>query len=493
LNKAIIGNVAVNISVQAVTMVAGFILPPLIIATYGSVQNGMVTSITQFIAYLSIVEAGVCGASIAALAKPLYDNDKNKINSVLAATQSFYSKAGTIFAALILILIFVYPYIIEDVDKFSAGLMVLVLSAGGVLDFFVIGKYRALLIADRKNFVLGIFKIITVILNTVISIILINLDNSLLFVKFISALIYASVYAMILIYVKKKYNFVNLKVEFDKNTLEQKWDVMYHRFGALVFYNSPFILLTIFCSLPDVSVYSIYAMVFFAVNQLIFTFSDGMLGFFGRLLAEDNPDKLKRIFGKYETAYFSVIGIGYTCALLLTIPFMRIYAKNMTDANYIRPTLVALFVIVGVMNNLRQPADALIFSAGHFKQTKWRAVTEALINILASTFFVIKFGMAGVLLGAICSFAYRTLDIMIYSSKHIVHNSLLVTLVKMIVLGTWYCAGYFFLSNYIISDISSYIDFIKNAGISIIFLAIPMLYIFGDSIKELNVRLFSHK
>lgn len=480
LNSAVTRNIAVNISVQILTAITGFILPPLVIATYGSAQNGMVASIGQFIAYLAVVEAGIGAVSIAALAKPLYGNDKEKINSILAATQNFYSKAGSIFAVMIFALVFIYPSIIagEGINKITAGLMVLVLSIGGILDFFIIGKYRALLIADRKYFVIGIFRIITIILNTVISIVLIRNGSSLLFVKFISILILLLGYVMIFAYVKRRYQFINLKAKFDKNTLEQKWDVMYHKVAGMILYNSPIVLLTIFCTLPQVSIYSVYAMIFFAVNQLIDTFSDGLQGFFGRFLAEDNPEKIRKIFGKYETVYFLIVGIGYTSALLLTIPFMQIYTVNMTDENYIQPTLVILFVIVGIMNKIRNPADILIVSAGHFKQTKWRAITEAIINVSASIFFVITLGFTGVLFGAICSFLYRTVDIMIYSSKHIVHNNLLVTFGKVIMFGAWYCFGYYLLSNFVISDINNYFDFARNTAISISFLALPLICVF---------------
>jgi len=473
LNKAVIRNVAVNISVQAVTAVAGFILPPLIVAAYGSTQNGMVASIGQFMAYLSIVEAGIFSVSIAALSKPLYDNDKNKINSVVSATQDFYSKAGCVFVCMTFILALIYPNIVEGVDKLTAGLMVLVLSAIGISDFFIVGKYRVLLVADRKYYVLGIIRIIAVILNTLISIVLIKTDRSLLLVKFVSVLGYICVYATILIYVKKRYDFINPKAKFEKNTLEQKWDMMYHKAAGMILDTSPLILLTIFRPLFEVSIYSIYAMIFLAVGQLIDTLLDGMQGFFGRFLAENNPEKLKRFFGKYETIYFSAVGTCYTCALLLTIPFMKIYAKNMTDANYIQPSLAALFVIAGVINKSRMPASVMLMVAGHFKQTKWRAVAEALISVSASIFFIVNFGFIGVLLGTVCSLSYRAPDIIIYSSRHIVHNNPLTTLIKIIVWGTWFCAGYFILSNFVISDIKNYFDFAKNAIISAVFLAVP--------------------
>lgn len=52
---------------QMVTVVSGFILPPLIISHYGSTVNGFLASSKHFIYYLNIVEAGIGAASIASL------------------------------------------------------------------------------------------------------------------------------------------------------------------------------------------------------------------------------------------------------------------------------------------------------------------------------------------------------------------------------------------------------------------------------------------
>ncbi len=69
--KNIFLTISSNLLLQFVTIACGFILPPLIVSFFGSAMNGMVSSITQFIAYLNIVEAGVGGAAIASMYKPL--------------------------------------------------------------------------------------------------------------------------------------------------------------------------------------------------------------------------------------------------------------------------------------------------------------------------------------------------------------------------------------------------------------------------------------
>ncbi len=98
---------------------------------------------------------------------------------------------------------------------------------------------------------------------------------------------------------------------------------------------------------------------------------------------------------------------------------MTIYTAGVEDVNYIRPWLAMLFVIVGVANTIRIPSNTLINAAGHFRETKNRAIIEAVINLVSSIIFVQFLGVEGVLIGGLCSYAYRTCDLILYTSKEI--------------------------------------------------------------------------
>ena len=56
---------------------------------YGSEINGLVSSINQFIVYFNLVEAGLSGAAIYALYKPLAENNHKAINSIVSAARNF--------------------------------------------------------------------------------------------------------------------------------------------------------------------------------------------------------------------------------------------------------------------------------------------------------------------------------------------------------------------------------------------------------------------
>ena len=69
--KKFIYNTFTTALYQIVVMIVGFITPKSILNAYGSETNGLVTSINQFITYFNLVEAGLAGAAVYALYKPL--------------------------------------------------------------------------------------------------------------------------------------------------------------------------------------------------------------------------------------------------------------------------------------------------------------------------------------------------------------------------------------------------------------------------------------
>ncbi len=105
---------------------------------------------------------------------------------------------------------------------------------------------------------------------------------------------------------------------------------------------------------------------------------------------------------------------------VLILPFVGVYTINLTDVQYVRPVLGILFTLIVFMQNVRIPGLTIICAAGHYKETRYQAILEAVINITVSLGLVWKFGMAGVLLGTVCSYGYRSFEIVFYTSRHLV-------------------------------------------------------------------------
>lgn len=83
-------NASMGLLSQVVVLIFGLIIPRIVITSYGSDMNGLVSTITQVFTYLALFEAGISQASRNALFLPIKDNDKDTISSVLSASRRYY-------------------------------------------------------------------------------------------------------------------------------------------------------------------------------------------------------------------------------------------------------------------------------------------------------------------------------------------------------------------------------------------------------------------
>lgn len=425
-------NAMMSLMLQVVLALSGIIIPRFFIALYGSAVNGLVSSITQFISYMALVEAGIGAAGTVALYKPIADGDQSRINSIVSAARSFYNRSGLIFLGLVVALALFYPFAVKNeiTDLSFIRTMIVVLSVSGIVDYFYLGKYRVLLMADQRGYVISIAQIMGTVVMTVVCIVLMELNCSALLVKGTNAAIYILRSLIVGLYVKKHYRNVNFKAEPDFKAYDQRWAALLHQVVGMVVNNAAVILLTLMLSenaLVEVSVYSVYNLVSYSLYSLTTSISNALGSGFGEVISKGETDVLRRSFSIYEYAFFLVIFIVYTCVAVLLYPFVGLYSASFTDGVYLRWALVGLFTASGLLQSLRLPGLTLICAAGHFKQTRWRAVLEAAINLGLSMVLIKPFGLNGVLIGMCASYLYRTTDVIIYSAKHFVKGTLKLT------------------------------------------------------------------
>ncbi len=226
---------------QIFTVIAGFIVLRIMLIFYGSEINGLVTSIIQFIAYFNLVEAGLAGAALYALYKPLADEDHKSINAVLSATNRFYVLSGYIFVALTLGLALIYPdiVIIAELSPFSMGVLVLILGVFGALEFFTMAKYRVLLTADQKLYVISLASIVVIVLNTVIIAVLAYSGVSIVILRLVALF---SVFArsfILYMYVRLNYTYIYYKETPNNEALNKRWDALYLQILGAVHTGAP--------------------------------------------------------------------------------------------------------------------------------------------------------------------------------------------------------------------------------------------------------------
>ncbi|MDR2648643.1 MAG: hypothetical protein LBB94_02850 [Clostridiales bacterium] len=416
---------------QIAAMAAGLITPRVILLCYGSEINGLVSSIVQFIAYFSLVEAGLSAAVVYSLYKPLAENNQSSISKIVTAAKEFYYKAGWVFILLTGILAGTYPLVttVSGLSPVGVGILVITIGVNGALEFFSLGKYRAIFTADQKTYVVSNASTIHIIINTIIIIICAELGISIVLLRLI-ALLSIFIRSFILIYyVKRNYPYLNYHAEPDYSALDKRWDALYLQVLGVIHSGANVIILTLIArNLFEVSIYTVYYMVIGSINAVLSIFISGLSASFGDIIARGEKSILQKAFIEFEFAYYSIVAVVYSIALVMILPFIRLYTSGINDAEYVIPVVAIMFVINGLLFNLKTPQGMLVISAGLYKETKIQTTIQGVIAVVFGVIFAIPFGLIGVMAASILSNLYRDIDLLFFIPKNVTGLSPFVTL-----------------------------------------------------------------
>ena len=241
--------------------ICAFILQKFILKTYGSEVNGLVESITQFLGAVTLLDMGVGAVVQSSLYKPLAENDSKMISRIFVSAGKFFRKIALILLIYVIALMCFYPF---SVNK-SFGILYTVLLIGSmcVSSFaqYYFGVVNGLLLtADQKGYIQYTSKSVTLFINTLACVVLIQLGCSIHIVKLTTSLIFLLRPTYLQRYVKKHYS-IDRKITYSEEPIKQKWNGMAQHFASFVLTGTDSIVLTLFSSLSNVSVYSVYNMV----------------------------------------------------------------------------------------------------------------------------------------------------------------------------------------------------------------------------------------
>lgn len=490
--RATANNVLFEFSYQLVMICFGFIIPRLFLQYYGPTIHGLTSSITNVMSYVLLLNAGLNTASIQALYDPINRKDHRRLNEVLNAIRHYYIQAGLAFTAAVLCLALVLPLFIPDVPGETVFGLMLVMGLQSTLTSFLISTNTVLLQADQKLYKATIINILALVVRGCVQIILIQFNSPVIIVQAIPAL--TLIITMILqnAYVRRHYKELNSRIKPDKKALSKRWSAFLHQIAGLVVNNTDILILTIVTGdMILVSIYSVYQLVFSHLYSLMKTvFSHGSVASFGSLMTTSNHTSLKNNYSMFEFLYFGVITVIYSVTAIMILPFIGLYTVGTFAVEYSDPMLAFLFVSIGIANNLRVPGDTLINAGGYYKETQWRAVLEAGINLCVSLLLVKQLGLYGLLLGTMASFSYRTVDIILFSNREILKQSSLRTFFRGIKVIVIIALNVILFTIVFPVDVISWSDWIYTAGAITLITTIITLVLTSVFEKSISITFY---
>ncbi len=432
-SKKALYNIISNLILQVIIIVYGFIVPKIIINYFGSDVNGLIASITQFLAYISLLESGFGPVVKATLYKPIAKKDNNAIAGILKTSEKFFRRIALIFILYIIVLCFIFPSIAKaDFDAIFTISLVIIIGISTFAEYYFGMTYKIFLQAEQKTYVVSVIQTVTYIVSAIAVVVMALLGCNVLIIKLITGLVFVVRPLAQNMYVKRKYN-IQLNKASNDYPIKQKWDGLAQHIAAVIHGNTDVAVLTIFTTFAEVSVYSVYFLVVAGIKKLVQSLINGLDASFGDMIAKEENDNLKKKFSAFELLFFIIIATVFTCAFVLITPFVQVYTKGVTDADYIRPIFGYLLVASEFIWALRTPYSSITLAAGHFKQTRKGAWIEAIVNIILSVILVFNFGLVGVAIGTIVAMLIRTVEFVYHANKYLLKRNVWASVGKILV------------------------------------------------------------
>lgn len=416
----LIRNTFSSLTFQVVTVICGFILPKLILMFYGSETNGLVSSIQQFLQIIAFLELGVGAVVKSALYKPLAEKNDKKISEILASANKFFRRLAMILAAYVLALTVFYPFLTKSDDIFSTIFLIVAMSISFFAQYYFGIVNQLLLTADQKGYIQYNTQTITLIINTIACSALIVCGQSIQVVKLVTSLIFLARPVVYKIYVDRHYS-IDKRISYEGEPIKQKWNGIAQHVAAIVLDSTDIVVLTLFSTLKNVSIYYVYHLVVYGVKQLFVSMTNGIQSLLGELWAKKETENLRKMFGWVEWCIHTGAVILFGCTGILILPFVQIYTAGISDTkDYILPLFAFLITLAHAVHCLRIPYNTMILAAGHYKQTQSNYIIAAAANIVISVVTVSLFGLIGVAIGTLVAMGYQAVWMAWYVSKNLI-------------------------------------------------------------------------
>lgn len=413
-------NTSTSLLLQFTTIICGFILPRLILVSYGSSVNGLVNSISQFLGIVSLLDLGVGAVVQSTLYKPLAARDYQTISRIYKSASQFFRKIAYLLLVYVAALVIVYPnFVSKDFGNIFTITLIAAICISSFAQYYFGVVNSLLLAADQKGYISYITQIITLVANTGICALLIKIGCSIQIVKLTTSLIFLLRPIFYTFYVNRHYK-IDKEVILDSEPIKQKWSGMAQHFASYLILGTDNIILTLFSTLSNVSIYSVYYLVVGGVNNVFYSITNGFQSLLGDMLAKKETENINRFFAWMEWSFHTGITLAFGCTSILILPFVQVYTNKVNDANYYQPLFAVLISLAYGAHCMRLPYHILIKAAGHYRETQNGYIVSTILNIIISISTVKFWGLIGVSIGTLIAMGYQTIWMAWYDSKNII-------------------------------------------------------------------------
>ena len=462
--KKFIRNIGTGFVGQLIIIILGLIVPRIMITSYGSDTNGLLSTISQIFAYMALLEAGIGQAAKNALYKPISQGDRRGISHIASIARRYFRKVTIYYGICVLVLSLACPIIIKtDVDSFTVFLVVLFEGLAGVISFYFVETPSTILMADGRGYVNSTISVVNKTISYAVKIVMAAFGINIAFLQFVYFLLTVIKVFFYRWYFYKKYSWIDFSAASAKEKLKDRNAFIVTEIAWTIFSSTDMIVLSVFVSTKLSSVYSVYSLVFSNLNLLLNSVYSSVSYVLGCTFHED-----EKKYVTYHDAFTTIFMGGMTILMCITyiliLPFIRLYTNGVTDVEYIYTILPVMFCLVQILSWSRYVSGNLTGLAGYAKTVSYISIAEAIVNLFLSVLFVQKWGIIGVLFATVVALPIKVIYCTYVCDKKILRRSVWRSM--MIFIPNYLLFAITIVVNHAINlNINNYLSFAVNGCI----------------------------
>lgn len=389
-------------------LILGFYSRKVFIDYVGIEILGLNQTAQNLLGFLNLAELGIGSAVAFTLYKPLSLNDNKSIIEIISVQGWLYRKIAYIIISGAILLSLFFPIIFKNLHEplWYAYASFGVFLYSSLLTYFV--NYRQIVLsANQQDYKIVLNYNGVVLLKTIIQIICLKILPNPYVIWLILQIVFSTIASITLnIAIRREFPYLMTKAT-EGRSLMAKYKLItkkikqtfFHAIGGFVLTQSSSLLIFAFVDLTVVAIYGNYMLITNCIRMIFNSLFSGVTAGIGNLVSENTSEKAMNVFEELFSAKFLITTAFLTTFYNFVNPFMAIWIGEdyILDKSTVLLISISLYIILS-----RTTVDSFIFAKGLF-QDIWAPIAETILNIGLSVLLGYKYGINGVLGGALAS------------------------------------------------------------------------------------------
>ena len=381
------------------TSVIAFIQNKYFVQYMGIATLGIMKLFSQLLQYLNIVELGLGSASAFALYKPLAEKNKEQVSIIISTIKSIYNKISLLLLGLGILVTPLLPYFMK-MENFTKDIYYYwIFYVINTVSTYLYIKYIILFTANQEFIYVRFIQSVSKLFYQVLQIIFIIKYHSFLLFILLLLLDNLTQYIFFKIHYKKKYSYIYRTKERYHGLNRDIKNLVWHKLGTLVVFNTDLILISKLVSIEIVGIYASYQLIVQIITRIIGIVTNVIIPKIGKYISINSKEIIYLLFKKINII-FMLVAIFFSYVTYEVInSFIVLWLGRGLGLSRITVILICINILINIFRSI---VDVFKESCGFFNDIQ-SPILESIINLVFSIVLGIRYGLNGIIMGTIIS------------------------------------------------------------------------------------------